>query len=445
MKMDKTFFAPEVRSGYFVSSEIKKLWAIQLDLLQTFDVFCKEYNITYYAQGGTLLGAVRHNGFIPWDDDIDVIMLWDDYKKMLKKAPDYFKYPYFLQNYLTENEAEPTLSKLRRIDTTGATKWELECITPEYNKGIFIDIFPLFNVPDDNEERIKQREEIYYWWRLYKGYEIHRERSLNGVSRINEEYKEYEKLYLESKPLMSFSEIKQKYVAACSKIDYRTKLVAPLSFRANNPKTTWPREWFDKVEYITFENLTIPCIADCTKMLDHQFGEWRIPIINASMHEMGIFDADISYMEKLKDVYVRDYFSSDYNELLAILSEVYGSNISKDDLEEYYIGPFKHILVAVKKKKVVGCAFLRIKYDYIRDSQTSFVTYLAVSPFYRRNGIASKLMEEIEKRTKAYGCSAVELTSADFRTEAHEFYRKKGFNRKKTTVFIKELEQDREF
>lgn len=56
---------------------------------------CKEYNLKYSVCYGTLLGAIRHKGFIPWDDDIDVFMMRDDYNKMLKIAPNYFKEPYF--------------------------------------------------------------------------------------------------------------------------------------------------------------------------------------------------------------------------------------------------------------------------------------------------------------------------------------------------------------
>ena len=232
MKNEDFNFQPEIKSGYLVSGEIKKLWYVQLDLLRKFDEMCKEVGIVYYAQGGTLLGAVRHNGFIPWDDDIDIMMLWDDYKKMLKVAPEYFHDPYFLQSYLTEPEGEPTHSRLRRSDTTGCTRFELECITSDqYNKGIFIDIFPLFNVPDSTDDKEKQIAEILYWWKLYKGYEVHREKQQNGFSKLNKDYDQYEKLYLDLETKMSFDDIKQKYVDACAAYsEYDTEYLAPLSF-----------------------------------------------------------------------------------------------------------------------------------------------------------------------------------------------------------------------
>lgn len=442
MKNEDFNFQPEIKSGYLVSGEIKKLWYVQLDLLRKFDEMCKEVGIVYYAQGGTLLGAVRHNGFIPWDDDIDIMMLWDDYKKMLKVAPEYFHDPYFLQSYLTEPEGEPTHSRLRRSDTTGCTRFELECITSDqYNKGIFIDIFPLFNVPDSTDDKEKQIAEILYWWKLYKGYEVHREKQQNGFSKLNKDYDQYEKLYLDLETKMSFDDIKQKYVDACAAYsEYDTEYLAPLSFRANNPKTTWPRNWFSNVAYVPFENIQLPCPNGYLEMLRFQFGAWEEPVLNGSMHEMGIYDAEESYKTKLSGIYVREYYSSDYPELLVLLNTIYDSSISQKDLEEYYLSVDRHILIAVDKLKLVGCAFLSLNRDYVRNSFTSYVTYLAVDPNHRRRGIATKLFQEIERISKGYGCTAIELTSADFRTDAHSFYYANNYTRKKTTHFIKELD-----
>ena len=70
IKLPDSFFYEEERDGYWVSSEIKELWAVQLDLLNEFDRVCKKYNLKYILDFGTLLGAIRHKGFIPWDDDL---------------------------------------------------------------------------------------------------------------------------------------------------------------------------------------------------------------------------------------------------------------------------------------------------------------------------------------------------------------------------------------
>lgn len=143
---------------YVVSEEIKKLRIVQMDLLRRFINVCKKHHITYYAAGGTLLGAARHKGFIPWDDDIDVQMMWDDYQKLMDVAEEE-EYPYFLQTYRNELFGEVTCNRLRRSDTTGYTRWEHEnAIDPNYNKGIYIDIFPMFPIPKSGEKRLEIKE-----------------------------------------------------------------------------------------------------------------------------------------------------------------------------------------------------------------------------------------------------------------------------------------------
>ncbi len=83
----------EIRDGYKVTAEMKKLWSVQMDILEQIDKICKKHNITYYADGGTLLGAVRHKGFIPWDDDLDVQMYRDDLEKFCKVAKEESLFP----------------------------------------------------------------------------------------------------------------------------------------------------------------------------------------------------------------------------------------------------------------------------------------------------------------------------------------------------------------
>lgn len=78
------------------------MWAVELHMLEAFDEVCKKYGLTYYVDFGTLLGAVRHQGFIPWDDDIDVVMFRDDYERFQAIAPYEFLELYFFQNSYTD-------------------------------------------------------------------------------------------------------------------------------------------------------------------------------------------------------------------------------------------------------------------------------------------------------------------------------------------------------
>ena len=80
------FFRDEVRNGFYIPTAIKQGWAAALDVLSEIDTICKNHDITYFADWGTFLGAVRHGGFVPWDDDLDICMLRDDYLKFREVA-----------------------------------------------------------------------------------------------------------------------------------------------------------------------------------------------------------------------------------------------------------------------------------------------------------------------------------------------------------------------
>ena len=161
LKLPDSFFHEEVRNGHLVTAKVKELWAVQIDLLCEFDRVCKKYDLKYILDFGTLLGAVRHKGFIPWDDDLDVSMLREDYDKLMEIGPTEFKHPYFLQNHETEPGYDCSVVKLRRTDTTFIMSENTKHRT-KYNQGIFIDIFVFDNIPtDDKEFVLKINQESY--------------------------------------------------------------------------------------------------------------------------------------------------------------------------------------------------------------------------------------------------------------------------------------------
>ena len=91
--LDASFFLPEDRDGYVVSSEMKRVWAVELDLLNEFSKVCAKHGLKWFVHAGTLLGAVRHHGFIPWDDDIDVLLPREDYEHLCELGPSSFSLP----------------------------------------------------------------------------------------------------------------------------------------------------------------------------------------------------------------------------------------------------------------------------------------------------------------------------------------------------------------
>lgn len=136
---------------------------------------------------------------------------------------------------------------------------------------------------------------------------------------------------------------------------------------------------------------------------------------------------------------VRYYDKKDYASLAELLGEVYGSRITQEVLEKQYVTGDRSILIAqTREGGLTGCAFLEVKEDFVRPERIMYVTYVAVAEEYRKQGIGRKIFAEIENICRKKGCKAIELTSANFRTEAHAFYESMGFTKKQTTLFIKE-------
>ena len=92
MEFPESYFEDEVREGFFIPSMMKRCWAAQLQVLEDVDKLCEKYNIKYYGDCGTLIGAVRHGGYIPWDDDMDIAMLREDYECFLEHAHELLRF-----------------------------------------------------------------------------------------------------------------------------------------------------------------------------------------------------------------------------------------------------------------------------------------------------------------------------------------------------------------
>lgn len=142
--MDKT--TAGIQAYEISREELRQLQMVELEMLIEVDRICKKYDIKYSLDGGTLLGAVRHKGFIPWDDDIDLIMLRNEYvkfKKACEKELDTERF--FLQDYQTDPAYRWGYAKLRR-NNTRFVRYGQEHL--KHHMGVFADIFVVDNVPD---------------------------------------------------------------------------------------------------------------------------------------------------------------------------------------------------------------------------------------------------------------------------------------------------------
>ena len=126
------------------------LQRVEFDLLKNFVHICEKLDLKYFLVCGTALGAVKYKGFIPWDDDIDVALLREDYERFIRQAPALLPEGLFLQNYKSDPAFPQIYSKLRNSQTT-----YIESLVSglPINHGVFIDIFPLDGYPEDKKSQ----------------------------------------------------------------------------------------------------------------------------------------------------------------------------------------------------------------------------------------------------------------------------------------------------
>ena len=289
----KDFFKEEVRCDYTISEKMKKVWAVELDLLYELDRVCRKHHLRYFADSGTLIGAVRHKGFIPWGDDIDIVMFRKDYNILRDIAAKEFKYPIFLQNAYSDNRNTRGFSKLRNSSTTTITMADT---VKNYNFGIFIDIFPLDNVPDN-----KIAFEI--WRRRVK---LIKKLSDPGVYFTADHYKSPLKkaCWFVSKTLVDlvgYKNVFKHFESVCSMYNRkRTKCVTYVAHSYGKKKHIWNRSCFAHLHRVPFEFMEINIPDGYDSRLRTEYGDYMKPAKAPTTHQDIVIEPDIPYKEYLK-------------------------------------------------------------------------------------------------------------------------------------------------
>ena len=313
----KDLYRDEIRSGFLVTSHRKKLWNTQIKLINEFARICKKYNLRWFAYGGTLLGAARHGGFVPWDDDTDVAMFRPDYEKFKQVAPYELSYPYSLDiwyNFNLESDGKISdenlpfinqeierkyagwwpffpLMKLRDNSTIVITQPDRKYA----NVGVGLDIFPFEPVPtfDDDEQAVKfeiERELILgtsYPNIIRQAIEQHQELLIT-----EEQFKEFLKLPYKQRG-MAFDDFASKNFSHSSRVGGVNYFLF-----GNAPQYSFDINCFKETVYLPFEEIEIPAPIGWEKCLTTQYGNWREMKITHTHSES--WSTDIPHAEYYK-------------------------------------------------------------------------------------------------------------------------------------------------
>lgn len=293
MEFDDSFFKEEVKWDHVITTPMKKVWAVELQILEAFDRICKKHGLRYFAAYGTLLGVVRHQGFIPWDDDLDVVMFRPEYEKMKTIIEAELPEEYEFQSE-TSSYRFRSFSKIRDARTTGI---EYKDAPLDYNQGLFIDIFPLDDgceSPEDITPEWQMKREL--WLAVSQP-----EQMLEILSKEHHLVMPEDILrFAASDPYGGGIKLFNDFCNAQFGKSSKVQLIVHELNRAGYGQL---KEWYDETVYMPFENFSMPVPKEYEKALIHRFGpNYMEPIKFASLHNGIILDAERPYKEVLKEL-----------------------------------------------------------------------------------------------------------------------------------------------
>lgn len=242
---------------------LRKVQLIQLEMLQEVDRICKKCEIHYNIIAGTLLGAVRHDGYIPWDDDADVAMLREEYEKFRRACKtELDKSRFYFQDHRNTKGYRWGYGKLRRKHTLFLREFQEHM---PYKQGIFIDIFPLDGVPDN------------YILRSMKNFECFCVRKIlwSRVGKIAEKnfWKRQGFKLLDRIPEQAVFCYYHRMIHHANR--KKTRMVRILMFPTPNSEYGYYRSWYENSTDIEFEGITFQGIRDYDSYLSFKFGDYR--------------------------------------------------------------------------------------------------------------------------------------------------------------------------
>lgn len=284
------YFDEEKRGEYTITSETKKIWAVQLDLLRELIEVCNKNGIRYFADGGTLLGTVRHGGYIPWDDDVDIILLRDDYNKLLKIGPKAFSYPYLFQYPADNSSYCRNHIQIRNVTTTAILKNEAGKYN--FNQGIFIDVMVLDRCP--NDDKVLRR-----FMRQHFKYNLSRRIKYNMFNDNHKGMQLFSKVFGRFVPKrwtdpIKYEEFSGKYWNSDN------SLLDAYCFTEGrmNRLYYFENEWYSDTVPMKYEMLTVDAPIGYHECLIKMYGDdYMIPIRKEGFHGDTIFDVNQSFDE----------------------------------------------------------------------------------------------------------------------------------------------------
>ena len=309
MQFPHTYFEDEVREGFYITGAMKRAWAAQLEVLEEIDKVCRKHNIRWFADCGTLLGAVRHGGYIPWDDDMDICMLRPDYIKFNQVAKQDLPEEFVVLNL--NNTEEPYLEYLTRVTNGHRLNFDSDYLEKYHDcpYATGIDIFVLDYIAEDEEEE-KERKALATLI-MAAGDEIEEDNS--NVDDYRDVLNQIEELCLVEFDYTKC--IKQQLFQAGEKIFslYAGKggsHVALMPYWVYFDNHLYPAEYFNTTVMVPFEITKLPAPAAYDGVLQIEYGDYMKIVKSGGIHDYPFFINQENYLKELISPYPFEYHFS---------------------------------------------------------------------------------------------------------------------------------------
>lgn len=287
-QFSEEYFEGEEREGFYVEEMMKRAWAAQIEVLEIIDRICKKYQMEYFADWGTLLGAVRHKGFIPWDDDMDIVMKRADYNRFIRIFNEERPDGCFVLSIYANEEYNEIFSRVVNSNQVNFTEEYLErwhgC---PYAVGI--DIFPLDKLPVEKEDEELQINLLRILLKAaYSNDEA--EETLQmiedfcGVSIDRTKNIQHQIFRVTDGVMQMFDEDGGDY--------------AELIYYLNKPNRRMNPEYYSKSIYIPFETGVIPVPKEYHEVLKRMYGDYEKPVRWVDNHDYPFYKKQQSEVDR---------------------------------------------------------------------------------------------------------------------------------------------------
>ena len=384
MQFNNSYFQDEIREGFYIPGMVKRSWAMQLEVLQIIDEICEKHGIRWFADCGTLIGAVRHRGFIPWDDDLDICMLRDDYIKFNEIIKRELPTGYKIWNLATVAEFNNFATNIFASDAIYiGYEYLMSHHGFPYIAGV--DVFPLdYLYPDEEREEAR--------WKAAKTILDLSESVINKKERRSEEEISNYVSAVTGYSLDTSISVKDGFLTVLEKIFSECRgetsdKVTVMQFYLMNKNYVFSLKWYERTIMLPFENGYIKVPAAYGDILKVKYGNWYVINKHGSKHEY-------PYYAKLERVLLESKGTAPYFYVYSGVDET-----SKEARRE-------HAMAIDGKKRLISSL------EALHENILSLIGA-------KKNGEAAAMLEECQEIAITVGTSIEEEQGEGFPTVKH--------------------------